>query len=70
MQDRAPTMDDIRDAAQVHLVIFPVERIVEVFVEQALVASPDSHDLMSAWKCGPHYSTNTGIHAGSVTATR
>jgi hypothetical protein len=47
MKDRAPAMDDIRDAAKVHLMIVTVERIIEVFLQQTLVASPNSDHIVS-----------------------
>ena len=68
VQDRAAVMNDARDAAQVHLVIVPVERIVEILVEQPLVAAADSDDVIAERNRSPHHRADTGIHARGVAA--
>ena len=68
VQDRTAAMDDARHAAQVHLVIVAVERIVKIFVQEPLVAAPDADDVIAERKRSAHHRADTGIHARGIPA--
>jgi hypothetical protein len=59
-------MDDARNTAQVHLVIAPMERIVEIFVQESLVATANSHDFIAARKGRANNRANAGVHAWGI----